>query len=508
MWQAGCDLVSLSCCSWTTTGGSSPKDPVSQLEPISDEPSPLEIPEAVTNGSTQTPSTTSPLEPTISCTKEDSSVVVSAEPVEGLPSVPALCNSTCTILGDTPVPELCDPGDLTANPSQPTEAVKGDTAEKAQDSAMAEVVERLSPAPSVLTGDGCEQKLLLYLSAEGSEETEDSSRSSAVSADTMPPKPDRTTTSSCEGAAEQAAGDRGDGGHVGPKAQEPSPAKEKMSSLRKVDRGHYRSRRERSSSGEHVRDSRPRPEDHHHKKRHCYSRERPKQDRHPTNSYCNGGQHLGHGDRASPERRSLSRYSHHHSRIRSGLEQDWSRYHHLENEHAWVRERFYQDKLRWDKCRYYHDRYTPLYTARDAREWRPLHGREHDRLVQSGRPYKDSYWGRKGWELQSRGKERPHFNSPREAPSLAVPLERHLQEKAALSVQDSSHSLPERFHEHKSVKSRKRRYETLENNDGRLEKKVHKSLEKDTLEEPRVKKHKKSKKKKKSKDKHRDRESR
>lgn len=508
MWQAGCDLVSLSCCSWTTTGGSSPKDPVSQLEPISDEPSPLEIPEAVTNGSTQTPSTTSPLEPTISCTKEDSSVVVSAEPVEGLPSVPALCNSTGTILGDTPVPELCDPGDLTANPSQPTEAVKGDTAEKAQDSAMAEVVERLSPAPSVLTGDGCEQKLLLYLSAEGSEETEDSSRSSAVSADTMPPKPDRTTTSSCEGAAEQAAGDRGDGGHVGPKAQEPSPAKEKMSSLRKVDRGHYRSRRERSSSGEHVRDSRPRPEDHHHKKRHCYSRERPKQDRHPTNSYCNGGQHLGHGDRASPERRSLSRYSHHHSRIRSGLEQDWSRYHHLENEHAWVRERFYQDKLRWDKCRYYHDRYTPLYTARDAREWRPLHGREHDRLVQSGRPYKDSYWGRKGWELQSRGKERPHFNSPREAPSLAVPLERHLQEKAALSVQDSSHSLPERFHEHKSVKSRKRRYETLENNDGRLEKKVHKSLEKDTLEEPRVKKHKKSKKKKKSKDKHRDRESR
>lgn len=494
--------------SWTTTGGSSPKDPVSQLEPISDEPSPLEIPEAVTNGSTQTPSTTSPLEPTISCTKEDSSVVVSAEPVEGLPSVPALCNSTGTILGDTPVPELCDPGDLTANPSQPTEAVKGDTAEKAQDSAMAEVVERLSPAPSVLTGDGCEQKLLLYLSAEGSEETEDSSRSSAVSADTMPPKPDRTTTSSCEGAAEQAAGDRGDGGHVGPKAQEPSPAKEKMSSLRKVDRGHYRSRRERSSSGEHVRDSRPRPEDHHHKKRHCYSRERPKQDRHPTNSYCNGGQHLGHGDRASPERRSLSRYSHHHSRIRSGLEQDWSRYHHLENEHAWVRERFYQDKLRWDKCRYYHDRYTPLYTARDAREWRPLHGREHDRLVQSGRPYKDSYWGRKGWELQSRGKERPHFNSPREAPSLAVPLERHLQEKAALSVQDSSHSLPERFHEHKSVKSRKRRYETLENNDGRLEKKVHKSLEKDTLEEPRVKKHKKSKKKKKSKDKHRDRESR
>lgn len=430
--------------------------------------------------------------------------------MEVLPSVPALCNSTGTTLGDAPVPESCDPGDLTANPSQPSQAVKGDPAENSQDSALAEVVERLSPAPSVLTGDGCEQKLFLYLSTEGSEEAEDSSRSSAVSADTMPPQPDRTTTSSCEGAAEQAAGDRGDSGSVGPKAQEPSPAKEKMNSLRKVDRGHYRSRRDRSSSGEHVRDSRARPEDHHHKKWRCYSRERPKQERHPANTYCNGGQHLGHGDRASPERRSLSRYSHHHSRVRSGLEQDWSRYHHLENEPAWVRERFYPDKVRWDKCRYSHDRYTTtLYTARDAaREWRPLHGREHERLVQSGRPHKDSYWGRKGWELQSRGKERPHFHSPREAPGLAVPLERHLQEKAALSMQDSSHSLPERFHEHDSVKSRKRRYETLDNNDGHLEKKVHKSLEKDALEEPRAKKHKKSKKKKKSKDKHRDRDSR
>lgn len=496
--------------SWTTTGGSSPRASVSQPEPITDETSPLEIPEAVTNGSMKTPSTTSPLEPTISCTKEDSSVVVvSAEPMEVLPSVPALCNSTGTTLGDAPVPESCDPGDLTANPSQPSQAVKGDPAENSENSTLAEVVERLSPAPSVLTGDGCEQKLFLYLSTEGSEEAEDSSRSSAVSADTVPPQPDRTT-SSCAGAAEQAAGDRGDGGSVGPKAQEPSPAKEKMNSLRKVDRGHYRSRRDRSSSGEHVRDSRARPEDHHHKKRRCYSRERPKQERHPANTYCNGGQHLGHGDRASPERRSLSRYSHHHSRVRSGLEQDWSRYHHSENEPAWARERFYPDKMRWDKCRYYHDRYTTtLYTAREAaREWRPLHGREHERLVQSGRPHKDSYWGRKGWDLQSRGKERPHFHSPREAPGLAVPLERHLQEKAALSVQDSSHSLPERFHEHESVKLRKRRYETLDNSDDHPEKKVHKSLEKDALEEPRAKKHKKSKKKKKSKDKHRARDSR
>lgn len=451
----------------------------------------------------KTPTTMSPLEPTIDCTKEDSSIVVSANPVEALPSITALCNTTGTTLGDGPPPELCDPDDLTTSPSQPTQAVKGEIAENPQDSTVAEAVERLSPAPSVLTGDGGEQKLFLYLSTEGSEEAEDSSRSSGISADTVPPQPDRTT-SSCEGAAEQVTGDRGDGSKVGPQVQEPSPAKEKMSSLRKVDRGHYRSRRERSSSGEHTRDGRARAEDHHHKKRRCHSRERPTQERRPANPHCNGGQHPGHGDRASPERRSLSRYSHHHSRVRNGPEQDWSRYHHLENEHAWVRERFYPDKMRWDKCRYYHDRYTP-YTAR---EWRPLRGREHERTAQPGRPHKDSYWGRKGWEPQPRGKERPHFHSPREAPGLALPLERHPQEKAVLDMQESSHSLPERFHEHESVKSRKRRYETLENVDSRLEKKAHKNLEKDTLEEPRVKKHKKSKKKKKSKDKHRDRDGR
>lgn len=493
--------------SWTTTGESPQKDPGSQLEPISDETGPLETLEAVPNGSMKSPATVSPLEPTVNCTKEDSSVIVPANPVEVVPSVAALCNSTGTTLGDAPLPELCDPGDLTASPSQPAQAVKGDIAENSQVSTLTEPVERLSPAPSGLVGDGCEQKLFLYLSTEGSEEAEDSSRSSGVSADTIPPQPDRTTSSSCEGAAEQAAGDRSEGGKVGPNAQEPSPAKEKMSSLRKVDRGHYRSRRERSSSGEHVRDSRARTEDHHHKKRRCYSRERPKQDRHLANTYCNGDQHLGHGDRASPEHRSLSRYSHHHSRVRSGPEQDWSRYHHLENEHAWVRERFYPDKMRWDKCRYHHDRYTP-YTAREAREWRPLHSREHERTAQLGRPHKDSYWGRKGWELQSRGKERPHFHSPREVPGLPLPLERHPQEKASLGVQDSTHSLPERFHEHESVKSRKRRHETLENNTSHLEKRVHKSLEKDAPEEPRGKKHKKSKKKKKSKDKHRDRDSR
>lgn len=318
----------------------------------------------------------------------------------------------------------------------------------------------------------------------------------------MPPQPDRTT-SSCEGAAEQVTGEKDDGSKVVPKVQEPSPAKEKVSSLRKVDRGHYRSRRERSSSGEHARDGRARTEDHHRKKRRCYSRERSKQERHPANIYCNGGQHLGHGDRASPERHSVSRYSHHHSRVRNGPEQDWSRHHHLENEHAWVRERFYPEKIRWDKCRYYHDRYVP-YTAR---EWRPLRAREHERSAQLGRPHKDSYWGRKAWESQPRGKERPHFHNSREAPGLALALERHPQEKAVLDVQESTHSLPERFHEHQSVKPRKRKYATLES-DSRLEKKPHKSLDKDTVEEPRTKKHKKSKKKKKSKDKHRDRDGR
>ncbi|XP_008822230.1 ubiquitin carboxyl-terminal hydrolase 42 [Nannospalax galili] len=476
--------------SWTATGESPPKTPAAEPQPCSAEVGPLETPEAVASPS-QTSTVLSPLDPAINSTK-DASMVVATKPVEALsPATP--CSTNGDILGDAQLQEPCAPGDLGADRGQPAPAPEGTgtEAEAAQD--PAEAAQRLSPAAQRLAGDGSEQKLFLYLCTEGFEEAPDSSRSSGASVAAMPPQPDRTTSSS-EEAAEQVAGERGAGGPAGALAQEPSPAKEKPTTLRKVDRGHYRSRRERSSSGEQARDSR-RGEDHHHhhKKRRCQSRERPKAERHPA-AHCNSS-HLGHGNRASPERRSLSRY-HHHSRLR-GPEQDWSRPHHGDGDQAWGRERFYPDRERWDKCRYYHDRYAP-YAARDSRDWRPPHSRE---LEHAPRPHKDCHWGRKGWEPAR--KERPHFHGPH-GPGLALPLDRHLQEKA-LGSQDSSYSLPERFHQHESARSRKRRYES---SDGRMQKKVHRSQEKGPLEEPRAKKHKKSKKKKKSKDKHRERDCR
>ncbi|OBS57419.1 hypothetical protein A6R68_11453, partial [Neotoma lepida] len=96
---------------------------VMKLEAISDETGLLETPETITNGSMKTPMTMSPLEPTINSTKEDSSIV-SANSVEALPSITALCNTISTTLVNIPLPKLCDPDDLTISPSQPTQAVK------------------------------------------------------------------------------------------------------------------------------------------------------------------------------------------------------------------------------------------------------------------------------------------------------------------------------------------------------------------------------------------------
>ena len=91
-------------------------------------------------------------------------------------------------------------------------------------------------------------------------------------------------------------------------------------------------------------------------------------------------------------------------------------------------------------------------------------------------------------------------------PAPPHPTSKYAHDRLGFGAEDSSCDLAGRFHEH-DIKSRKRRYDSLEN-DSHVEKKAWRSLQKDPLEEPKVKKHKKSKKKKKSKDKHRDRDSR
>lgn len=454
-----------------------------------------------------------PSEPGINSTKEEVSENISANTDESLPNINNLCHTDKNTIGDDELSKLCDPGSLTSEPSKPSQDVKGTLVESPQDLTSVETTDELSPTPSIHPEDGCEHKLLVYLSRERCKDAEDLSGSIGVSADEPPSlQLDRTTGTHLEEGTEQSNGERYDESRAGQKAQDHSPVKEKISSLRKVDRGHYRNRRDRSSSGEHARESRSKTEDRYHKKRRSYVRERAKQDGHLA-EHCSGSQlHPCHRERASPgERHSLGRYSHHHSRNRSGSEQDWSRYHHSESEHAWGREKYYLEKMRWDKCRYYHDRYAP-YAAREVREWKPFHGgREHDRVGQyNNRSYKDYYIGRKGYELASKEKERHHFSSLRVGPAHTFPLypEKYPQEQMILAAEDHSCNLPDRFHDHENAKSRKRRYNSFENNDGYLEKKAQRSLQKDLLEEPRMKKHKKSKKKKKSKDKHRDRESR
>ncbi|KAG8513665.1 Ubiquitin carboxyl-terminal hydrolase 42 [Galemys pyrenaicus] len=453
-----------------------------------------------------------PSDPSIKPTKEEVLENISAKPDESLPSINSPCNIDKNIAGDDPHSKLCDPGNLTNDQSKPSEDVKGTLIGGPQDFlASVETAGRLSPAPSALSVGDCDHERLVYISRDKCADTEDPSQSIGVSTDELPaPQLDSITENHSEGGLEQSNGERCEENKVGQKVQDHSPVKEKISILRKVDRGHYRNRRDRSSSGERARESRSKTEDHYHKKRHPYIRERAKQDRYRM-EHCNGSQHHPcHGERVSPgERRSLGRYSHHHSRNRCGSDQEWSRYHHVENEHSWGREKYYPDKMRWDKCRYYHDRYAP-YTAREVREWKSLHGdREYDKAGQyNSRPYKDYYRSRKAYDLVAKEKDRHHFSSPRAGPSHTLPYpEKYSHEKIALVAEDSC-NLSDRVHEHESLKSRKRRYDSIENSDSHVEKKVWRNLQKGPLEEPKVKKHKKSKKKKKSKDKHRARDSR
>lgn len=148
--------------------------------------------------------------------------------------------------------------------------------------------------------------------------------------------------------------------------------------------------------------------------------------------------------------------------------------------------------MRWDKCRYYHDRYTP-YAPRD---WKPFH---------SGRPCKDYRWSSRGYEALARDRQRHHAHSTRTATTAPGP------EKVAQVAHDGAASLAERFHEHEELRSRKRRYGSVDSDDGHdshAARKAPRSPQRDLAEEPKAKKHKKSKKKKKSKDKHRERDCR
>ncbi|XP_047694726.1 ubiquitin carboxyl-terminal hydrolase 42 isoform X1 [Prionailurus viverrinus] len=482
--------------------------PGAELEPGSPSPDSREKPETLTSLSSKLKKASPPSDPSIQSTKEEVSENIAAKPEEFSPGADDLCGSTRNGAGDDPLPKPCGPGDLTDDQSRPAQAASGTRTDSPLASAVVEAAQGSSPSPPARSEGACEHEPFCVTGDKRADtDTEGPWKGAGAAAADLPsPQVDTGTEHRSEGGPEQSHGEKREENKVGQKVPDRSPVKEKISILRRVDRGHYRNRRDRSSSGERARESRSKTEDRYHRKRRSYTRERPRQDRYRT-EHCGGSQHHPcHGERASPgEPRSLARYGHHHPRSRGGSEQEWGRYHHSEGEHPWAREKYYPEKLRWDKCRYYHDRYA-LYAAR---EWRPFHERPYDKAAAAGRPYRDCYRSRKGCEAAAKGKGRHRF-SPRAGPPPA-PLpypEKHPHEKLAPGAEDDTCDLAGRFHDHENVKSRKRRYDSLENGDGRGEKRAWRGAQKEPLEEPKAKKHKKSKKKKKSKDKHRDRDSR
>lgn len=494
--------------------GSQTARPEAGLEPGSPAPGPREELESAP-GLRSKPQPAPPLpDPGLTSTKEQASEGVAAKPEEPLPGGPHLCSAATakSSAGDGHLSQPGDPGDSPAGESGAAQDTAGAPTERPRDSAAAEATGRPSPSPSARSEGAGQQEPPGPGSGDQSPDAEaappvsDVPEAPGAPADQPSPQADGVTENHSEGlgAPEQSPTEPGDESKAGQAGPARAPVKEKISSLRKVDRGHYRNRRERSSSGEHARDSRSQTEDRYHRRRHSSPREHAPQGR-SRPEHCSGGPHH------ACEHRGLARHRHHHARSRGGSDQAWGRSHHSESEHSWGREKCYPDRARWDKCRYYHDRYAP-YTAREAWEWRPLHGdrdydRDRDRGGQyGGRPYKDYYKSKKGYELAARERDRHHLSGPRGPPHGPPPHPEKYAEKMALAPEGSSGHLADRFHDHENVKPHKRRYDSLEHSDPHAEKKAWRSVQRGPSEEPKAKKHKKSKKKKKSKDKHRERE--
>ncbi|XP_060029228.1 ubiquitin carboxyl-terminal hydrolase 42 isoform X2 [Erinaceus europaeus] len=486
---------------------SPPGDPEVDGEAGSPTPDSHERPEALSSLGSQSEAAPLPSDPSPQSTKDVVSEDLSTRPVELVPSPGSPCPPQQDTPKDCPLSPMGDPGE----PGGPSPEAGGVPAGSPRtDVVTVDVEGRLSPAPPAQADGGCERQLLFSVARDKC--THPSDPSASTPEELPAALPGRITENHSGEALDLGHGDQGEEDKVEQKVPDPSPAKEKISSLRKVDRGHYRNWRDRSSSGERARESRSKTEDQdrYHRRRHPYGRERererPRQE-HPRTEQCSGSLHPPcHSDRLSPGERHLPgrcRRGHHHSRSH-GPEQEWSRHRHSESEHAWGRGRYHPDKLRWDRGRYYHDRYAP-YAAREAWDWKPFHGDRDYKAGPPGRPHEDYHRTRKGYEPAARDKERHHF-SPRSGPPHAPPHpDRHAHEKLALATEASCH-LTDRCHQPEDVKPRKRRYESTDAADGHEGKRAWCSCHKSPSQEPRAKKHKKSKKKKKSK--HRARESR
>ncbi|XP_036753011.2 ubiquitin carboxyl-terminal hydrolase 42 isoform X1 [Manis pentadactyla] len=457
------------------TERSAPEGPEAAPEAGGPAPGSQEGLDAITSLSSKLKKALAPSDPSIKSTKEEVSENISAKPEESLPSISSLCSTNKSAVGGDQLSKLCESANLTNDQSPPATAVTGMLMESPQGLAAVKTAGNLSPrSPARAEGDS-EHELVVYISQDTSVDAEAPHEGAGAPPAELPaPQLDKITESHLEAGPEQSPSEGWEEIKAGQKVRDRSPVKEKIS-LRKVDRGHYRNRRDHCSSEEWAWDGRSKTKDR-------QSRKQPLSVR-------------GHS-------RSPVRSGHHHSRNRNRSDQDWSRYHHLESEHSWGQEKYYPEKMQWDRGQRSHGRYTPN-VARELRDWKSFHGyQEYDRgRPCSGRPNKDYHKGRKGYELVAKEKGQHHSSSPRAGPPPALFLEQ-CTHKLAPMAEDSGCDLAHRVPEHESVRSRKRKCSAEDNDDhwGRLQE--------DPSEGPRVKKHKKSKKKKRSKDKHRDRDSR
>nr|XP_023420911.1 ubiquitin carboxyl-terminal hydrolase 42-like [Cavia porcellus] len=440
----------------------------------------------------------SSLTPTKEVTPEDSSDKLD----ESLPMVNNLCHTNKTSTGQDPLPEPCDAEKGTQDCSEIIQEDKVLLPSSLQDPSPGDTVEQLSPASSTQPEGGHEPELSVSLSGEQCGDTEAPSWSTGKSADALPSAQPHGTPDPHPDGPRHSHGERCDKDKACQKAPDRPAFNRKISSLKKTDRGRYCNHRDYSSDGEHMKRNRSRSRSqrrtggHWHRKRRSYTRKNSKQECHATVRPRSRSRHpLCCGESVSPSKRcGLGRFSCHHSQTRRGAEQqDRSRYHRSGSDHTWLQKTGDPKKMRWDGCRYYPNRYTPYASRKPSVK----------------RPHKDSSPARKGWEPPAWVRERTHFHSPctDAAPPFPLHPEGHSQEKAAFGADNSGCGLSDRFYEHKSMKSHKRRYESAKSNDSHEEKKAHRSLPKD-LEEPKAKKHKKSKKKKKSKDQHQERDHR
>nr|XP_003227691.2 PREDICTED: ubiquitin carboxyl-terminal hydrolase 42 [Anolis carolinensis] len=237
-----------------------------------------------------------------------------------------------------------------------------------------------------------------------------------------------------------------------------SPFREKVCTSRKTDKEHYRSKRKHSESEEEVEatagaSSRSQAEGHHNKKRCSYSKERVRPQEHYRREHYNTNYYRFP---CSPDPgRNFGKYPPYRSRSRGKTESERSRHCY---ERSWSRERYYQDvPRRWEGCRssdYYYPSHVPRYN-------------QDKKFTLCERDY---------------NKSSHVYNSPYKYD----------------------------YHKNRWThdQERKRKCQSPEGSQGTPEKRPQKTVQSESLDEQRGRKHKKSKKKKKLKDKHRERDHR